>query len=743
MLKTNNSGRSPHSDSEEGTASLSELVDYLFAILRQQFALILPVAVCVFALGALYVYVTPPAFTARATMIIDRGKSQVQLGGTLNEMPLDLVGVDSQIQLIKSETLALAVIKKLDLTNDPEFVGPPKGVRSWFSALHSQESVASDRTRAVLASLVEHLKVDKTGYVIEIEFSSEKPERAAKIANAFAETYIEDRSKFKNEATVEAGAWLKDRLRDLRDKSVQADEAVVEFKRRNNIVAADGRLVNDQEITQLNSQLILAREKTAETRAKLDRVDAVVSAEISDRLTVGAVSDTLNNPVIVKLRIEYLQLASREEDWTRQYGADHRAVIDLGRQLRQVRRSINDELRRVAETYKSEYEIAKQRQGELELAVARAVTQSQSTNQTLTELRQLESTAETYRTLYKATLQRNMELVQQQTFPGTEARLITRASPPTSKSGPKTLAILGASAIGGMLLGFGAGAFRALRERVFRTQAHVETVLQAKCLALAPLVKPDRSYQPRPQPRSRKIVRDTVIWEVVDQPLSRLAEAMRSIKSTLDLSGPDKPNKILGFTSSLPKEGKSTLAAAFALLTAQSGSRSILVDCDFRNPALSAKLAPGAESGLAEVVSGKKVLEDVLWTEAATNFAFLPAVIKHRAAESSSVLASPALRAFFARLRRDYDYVIADFSPIAPIIDVQLTGGLVDSYIFVVEWGRTKIDVAELALNRATMVQENLLGIVLNKINFKTLSRYEGHRRDYYADESYAPYGQV
>jgi capsular exopolysaccharide synthesis family protein len=283
-----------------------------------------------------------------------------------------------------------------------------------------------------------------------------------------------------------------------------------------------------------------------------------------------------------------------------------------------------------------------------------------------------------------------------------------------------------------------------MRDRVFRTSADVEAILRARCMALAPAVDPPVSYAPCPLPEPSKIVRDPVSWEVVDQPLSRLAEAIRCIKSSLDLCGPDKPGgRVLGFTSALPREGKSTLAAAFALLAAQSGSRTVLVDCDLRHPALSGKLAPGADSGLAEVTFGKKRVEDVLWTDPATNLAFLPTGTRYRAAESSAVLASPALRAVFEKLRQDYDYVIADLSPIAPIIDVQMTGSVVDSYVLVVEWSRTKIDVAELALRQAANVRENLLGVVLNKVNFRRLSRYEGHRRDYYADESYAQYGRV
>jgi succinoglycan biosynthesis transport protein ExoP len=301
--------------------------------------------------------------------------------------------------------------------------------------------------------------------------------------------------------------------------------------------------------------------------------------------------------------------------------------------------------------------------------------------------------------------------------------------------------------VGGLVLGFAAGAMRASLDRVFRTPTQVEAALQTKCLALAPVVKASsvRRYGSPPQSPPRTIRRDKgIIWEVVDQPLSRFAEAMRSIRLEMHLSGPKKSIVALGFTSSLPKEGKSTIAAAFSLLTAQAGTRTILLDCDLRNPALSAKLAPNAENGLLEVIEGKKQLEEVLWTDPTTGLVFVPAVVKKsRAAESTMILSSPALRTFVEKLRQMYDCVILDFSPAAPIIDVQATAALVDAYVFVVEWSNTKIDVAELALAKATVVQENLLGVVLNKVDFRTLGRYEGYRRDYYSDKHYGQYGQV
>jgi succinoglycan biosynthesis transport protein ExoP len=745
MLHVNKTGGVDPGPVQTGSPVI-ELIEFIRSILRQQLIVIVPIALAVAALGVLYVMVTPPRFTARAIMLIDRGKAQVQLGGILNEVPLDVVGVDGQMQVIRSETVAEAVVKKLNLAADPEFVGPPAGLRGLLNKLRFSASPAeADLTRAAMAHALDRLKLARDGYVVQIDFSSLRAERAAQVANAFADCYIEDQQRFKDRAAREAGAWLKERMAELRDKSLRADEAVVEFKDKNNIVSADGKLVNDQELTQLNSQLVLAREKTAETRARLDRIEAVINTNAPDGDSVGTVSDTLNNPIIVKLRGQYLDLVNREADWARQHGSDHLAVVHLRRQIKEIRKSIDDEMRHIAETYKSDYEIAKQRQTELDKAVNAAVSQAQATNQALTELRQLESSAETFRSLYKTILQRNMELVQKQSFPGADARLITRASMPTGASSPKTLVILCASAIGGVMLGFAAGVLRATMDRTFRTPAQLEEALDARCLALAPGIRERPKGGPSSARRApRTIARDaTLSWEVIDQPLSRFAEAMRSIKSAAELNGLEKSIRVLGFTSTLPKEGKSTIATGYALLSAQAGIRTLLVDCDLRNPALSALLAPGAESGLLEVMSGKNRLEDVLWADAATNLAFLPAIMRSRSAESSVVLSSPTLRAFFEKLRQQYDCVIVDFSPIAPIIDVQLTAGLVDAYVVVVEWARTKTDVAGLALTEATVVQDNLLGVVLNKVDFKALGKYEGDLRDYYADEYYAQYGQV
>jgi succinoglycan biosynthesis transport protein ExoP len=750
MLNIHTRQSADRSPTEE-QVGIAELFLYISAIFRRQVLIILPIMILVIGLAVLYVLVTPPTYTARASMIIGKGTVQVQLGGILSEVPVEL---ESQVQLIQSEAVALAVARKLNLANDPEFAGRSVGMRGLMHSLRSAllppsvpSTPNSDPARSAASDALDRLKVTRKGYVIDIEFSSPKPELAARVANAFAEAYIEDQLKYKHQGADEASSWLKNQMEELREQSLRADEAVTQFKTRYNIVAADGKLINDQQITLLNGQLVVAREKTAETLARLDRIQTVISANSPDTQAIATVTDSLNNPIIVKLRAQYLEFTSRESMWSREYGTGHLAVVNLRRQIREIQSAIQDELRRIAETYKSEYEIARQRQAGLEKRVADAVSRSQETSQVLATLHGLESSAETYRGLYRTALQRNTELVQKQSFPGVEARVIVRASTPAQQSSPTPLVILGASAMAGLLLGFGAGALRASLDRLFRAPTQLEAALQTRCLAVAPIVKASsvRRYGSPQQSAPLTIRRDkSIIWEVVDQPLSRFAEAMRAIRLGMHLNGPTKSIVALGFTSSLPKEGKSTIASAFSLLMAQAGTRTILLDCDLRNPALSAKLAPNAEYGLLEVIEGKKQLEDVVWTDPTTDLIFVPAVVgRVRAAESTTILSSPALRTFVEKLREKYDCVVLDLSPVAPIIDVQATAGLVDAYVFVVEWSRTKIDVAELALSKATVVQENLLGAVLNKVDFKVLRQYEGYRREYYSDKHYGQYGQV
>jgi succinoglycan biosynthesis transport protein ExoP len=749
------------------------------SFIRRQFPVIASVTLLGIAVGVIYLITTPPSYTARAMLLVDSRKVNLfQQQSILGEIPLDTASVESQIEVLKSDNVALSVIKDFHLAQDPEFIASSDGlfgtvVGFIFNPFGSSEPTSEfQHMRSALRAFQSRLNIKRVelSYVMEISFRSFHPERAAQIANAVAEAYIVDQLGAKYQATKRASDWLQERIQELRDQASAAERAVVEFKTKNNIVTTGGtnggRLMGEQQVAELNSQLVIVRAQTAEARARLDRIETVLRADSPDATVNSTVTDTLKNEVITKLRTQYLDLANRQADWSARYGADHLAAIHLRNQMDEIRKSILNELQRIAESYKSDYQIARQREEGIQNELSNAISRSQATDQAQVTVHELESISQTYRSLYDNFLHRYMESVQQQSFPISEARLISPALRPLQKSNPKTLIVLAISGLGAMIFGLGFGMLRDRSDRVFRTGDQVTNVLQTHCIALVPLIdipKPKLAhtefrsilgnvktitaeilgYQQRTpvDPRSIPRRKGLLYWTVVDAPFSRFAEAIRYIKLAVDLNGVAKSHKVIGFTSSLPDEGKSTLAIALAQLMSQGSRRVILVDCDLRNPTLSRQLAPEADAGLLEIIDGSKALDDVVWKDRVTNMVLLPAVARSRTPHTSEILASDALKNLFDKLRQSYDYVIVDFSPLAPIIDVRATTHLVDSYVFVIEWGRTKIDVAQHALGSAQILYENLVGIVLNKVNMNRLRRYVGHHQSYYYNKNYTRYG--
>ena len=743
--------QTPLSRVEARTPSSAELLSSFVGFLRQQYLVILFAVLVTLGLGVLYLFNAKPVYTATASLIIDSRKNQLfQQQSVLGDIPIDSSSVESQVQILKSETIALAVIKDLHLQDDPEFSGSGGGllgaVIGGIAHLFTAGTPTSDfeATRRTVEAFGRRLTVRRVGltYIIEISFNSFSAERSAQIANAVADTYVVDQLEAKYQATRRASFWLQDRIKELRDQASEAERAVVEFKAKNNIVESGGRLMNEQQLAELNSEQVTARSKVSEAKAQLDRIQSILNAESPDATVDATVTDTLNSPVVSKLRSQYLELASRYADWSKKYGLEHQATISIYTQMQGIRAAILDELKRLAESYKSDFQIATQREAAIQKELMATVSESQVTNQAQVSLRDLESSSQTYRALYDNFLQRYMESIQQQSFPITEARVITKASAPLRPSAPRSLLVLAIAGAAGLLFGIGLARLRDLADRVFRTSDQIEEILQADCLAVLPRIV--RKDGPLPAPMAnappRSILRnDGLFWHVIDEPFSRFSESIRSLKVAVDLQNLTKQNRVIGFTSTLPNEGKSTIAGSFAELLAKSGVRTLLVDCDLRNPSLTRALASNAKTGVLEYLAGNAKFADIIWTDPLTKLDFLPAVVRTRFAHSSEVIGSDAMKEMFDDLLKSYDYIIVDLSPLAPVVDVRVSTKFVDSYVFVVEWERTKIEVVEHALNVAKGIKDMMLGVVLNKADITRIGRY-GHE-GYYQNKYYSRYG--
>jgi succinoglycan biosynthesis transport protein ExoP len=729
----------------------SHVLHFAINFIRRQYVVIAIAVVLTTLLGVVYLITTPPTFTAHARMLIDTRKQQVlfpQQPMTWDYMESNMVA--SQVEVLKSENVARAVVKENHLTEDPDIVGPGNDLWATVSAaifgapppeVRSETELTKRAIGAVMGK-VSAKRVPLT-YVIEVGFESRSPDGAARIANAIVQAYIDDQLDAKFQATGRATAWLRDRIAELKEQSASADRAVEAFKEKNNMVSADGRLVNEQQVSELSTQLVAVKKRTADAQARLDRIQTILRGDTVD----ATVTDSLNNIVVTRLREKYLDDAAKEADWSARFGPNHLAAVNLRIQMKGILASIREELVRLGETYKSDLEIAKLNQEAAEKELVGAVAQSQEANQVKVTLRQLESSAKTLRSQYDSLLQKYTEMEQQQSFPITEARMITPAES-GFKSSPVTNRVLSFAILGGLLLGSGIGWLREFWYRVFRTSKQVEAVLGKDSIALLPLVQiPKKKRKPKDSVSGdpKMLIRGhDPSWTVVDAPFSRYAEEVRAIKLAIDVNRGVESNKVVGFTSSMPEEGKSTTSMAVALLAAQANARVILIDCDLRNPSLSRHIAPQATIGLLEVLSGNVAWVDAICRDPVTNLAFMPAVLKSPLANSSELLASDDMKKLFERLHDHFDYIVVDLSPLVPIVDVRSALSFVDAYVLMIEWGTTPIETVERAVHSAKAVSDKVIGVVLNKVDFDSLGRFDGEPgKYYYKNRLYARYGYV
>jgi succinoglycan biosynthesis transport protein ExoP len=369
----------------EETGSVADAAMYALrltaGILHRQWLLVLATTALALFGAIIYLAMTPAVFSAQAILIIDAKKEpSFQQQANQFEMPIDTAVVSSQVEIIKSDNIAAAVIKKLNLLNSPEFGGDQNSAPGAPGA-EENKATALRRQMNAVRGLVGRMAVNRVGltYIIEIVYRSLDPDRAAQIANAVADAYITDQLSAKYEAARRAAVWLQDRITELHDQVATAETAVVDFKKAHNLVSTGGpesRLIGQQQVSELNTQLVTARTATAEAKARLDRITDILNSK-----SVGAtVADTLKSDVVSNLRKQYFDLSLREADWSSRYGKDHLAAAGLRKQMQDIQNAIFQEVQRLAETYKSDYERATQREQGVKDELSSAVAQSQKSD---------------------------------------------------------------------------------------------------------------------------------------------------------------------------------------------------------------------------------------------------------------------------------------------------------------------------------------------------------------------------
>jgi succinoglycan biosynthesis transport protein ExoP len=715
-----------------------------------------------------------PAYTASAVVLFHNPRMNAlrELYNAETVNATDAAAFDSQVEILRSAKIARTVIGRLNLTDDqPAFAEQPgllerllaalrygAGEGAAHAATHSGDAALAmapkkmsdaERTRVLVGELQNGLGVHRIrrSWAVEFSFTSSDPEQAAKIANAYVDAYLAEQLDAKYEAARQAGEWLQNQISELKQKAIDTDRAIQAFKTANNLQSAGDTLVDERRFDEINRQLI-------EVQADVTRLDARyqhIKSIIDNHRTEAVVSEIIGNALIENLRSKYLDASKREAEISRSYGKDHEQAIKLRKEMQECEIYMFKELVRIAESYHNELEIANTRQKTLTETAKKLTGKTARDNATLAELRDLERKADTYRTLHRNALQRYEEVLQQQSFPFGGARLISAAIPPLAQNRTRrTQTILTMTAIGG-LLGGGLGAARELADRSYRTGAQVRQDLDLEFFG--PLYRVDsRSAGGRASPERRSLfsrrplsggrksrapkLSEEVLHHAVQNPLSSFADTLNAVRICADQNFAGRKTKHLGVVSVLPGEGRSAVSHNLAELLADMGVRTLLIDANLRNSALTRLLAPEAQKGLVETVAEGAALADAVVRRDGSRLAFLPAPRPERVSHTSDFLSSAGMKALLTEAEASYDYVILDLPPTSAVVDNRAIAPLLNGLLLVVEWGKTPNAVVRRSLEVDSQIRARCLGVVLNKVNLEQLRLYEqADSREYHLDQ--------
>ncbi|MER9020475.1 Wzz/FepE/Etk N-terminal domain-containing protein [Mesorhizobium sp. M0898] len=392
-----------------------------------------------------------------------------------------------------------------------------------------------------------------------------------------------------------------------------------------------------------------------------------------------------------------------------------------------------------------ELETVRKRSVDAELAVHRFRTDNTLTKETLVTLSQLELEASSLKSQYEQVLQQYQASLQNLSMALTEARVISEAPYPSSPSSPNSRLALAVCVVLGGMIGAGVGGIREYRERFFRTRGQVRDELGLDTLGMIPLLdgkpirrnKHDRATE---EPSFIEVGNSAFNW-VEQHPRSEFAEAMRTVKVAVDVELRGKSTKAIGIISCLPGEGKSLVAANFAMVLAMQHCRTLLIDADIHNPGLSPMLANGWERGLANLLAGHFNATDLL-AHQSLPLRFLPGVNQSQQKLAKTVQPIEKMGDFLLKAGSTFNYVVVDLPPLAPVADVRSFVQHLDGLILVVEWGVTARTFVRESLNNPILA-DKCIGVLLNKVDLKRIKLYQKFGSAEFYSERYSQYYQT
>jgi succinoglycan biosynthesis transport protein ExoP len=688
-----------------GIASLPPIdAQKIWSVLwRGKFTILLSMIVAV-GLAAAFVLLAPHKYTATTQILIDPmdlRAAQSDVSPTIPQSDAAVLQVESQARVIASDNVLRRVVASEGLDHDPEFMRGAMAVK--YGPL------------AALNELQKHVQVKRSErtYVVDVSVTSEDPEKAARLANAIAQTYLTEQTEVRSNAARQISQALTGRLKELQTRVRDAEQKVEAYKASHNIVGATGELVNEQQLTSLNAQLSASRARTSEAKARLDQVESVLHS----KTPIGAFPEAVQSQTISMLRSQYAEIMRRDAEQKSSLGERHPAVIEIEAQGARLQKLIEDEVNRIAASDRAEYERAKADEDMLSRQVDGLKNTAVSTNESLVGLRELERDVQASRAVYESYLVRSRETGEQEQVDTKNIRIISKADRPIYRSSPPPSIVVGLAA---MLLGFASGVGIVIMQGTVEEPAPRSAETKTKASAgFGRLGAFTKKLWETPEPPPAISVLATLPnvdiafgLDAVEDPHSRFAREIQKVYEAVHASHKKRGNPSVLVVTADDEDDTASVALMLAAAAAAT-QRVLLIDTDLKRRTLSAIDAEEGDAGLVDVATGRRELSEVIVRDRDTNVNLLPFVSPNSRRDRR--ISDADIKEAFDKTKR-FDMVIVAAVDVARDPSARFFAGLVDHIVLVARADERGDDAVELFVTRLGADAKKILGAVLTGV---------------------------
>lgn len=706
-------------------------------IVRKHWRLSALFAVVLMLTVIIVTFSTKPIYEPVARIEVDPPGEQFSLEGGVSGS--DSEYLETQAQNLKSDKLAMDVIHRLHLDENPDALAPGNK-KSKPEDLSSYQLTPGEY--AALHSFRANLKVkrDTASRLISVSFSSHDPKMAALVTNTVVGAFIDDTYRDQHDAIMKSSDWLARQLDDIRGRMEDSNRALAEFQKTIGVADVDSnKSTFTERMTELNRQL---------TQAQADRIQLEALLKSVQAGSPDVLPEVRNNPVVQQLSTRLAEQRAELSQARVIYGPNHPNVKKLQSQVDELETQLETQKAAALSSIRTSYSAARARETLMDSQIKGASSELGEMARYNDLKREAQANSELYNSLYARVKEAGIAAASK----SSNLRVVDDAHVLDSPTRPNRLqAIL----VGMLVALLGGAALAILREqfdtRIF-TPEDVREWIGGPNVAVVPLFVPtdgkslqssggERGQLPAAAGSLASGQLPAAVSFLLDRPHSPEAEALRSLRTSVMLSRPGNPPQVLLVVSSLPGEGKTTVAVNLAMALAQHGS-TCLVDADLRRGRVASVLGISRDLGLTDVLNGSSPLDRVL-----VNLPSLPnlTVVPAHAGtvNAGQLICSQQMRDILAQLRRDFQSVVVDSAPILPFADGRALSSFSDGLIFV---GRSGITTRELVQRSLELLEQvhaaPVLEFVLNAADLQSPQyRYYQYGYDYYDSQKTATSG--